>query len=177
MNTRKRKVPTRSASAKHFGGQPSPLNETEPPTLRQIIQYSYFLKNSHPNLKEYDLAKILADDVIKIWKIVNPRLPLHDKYYVVKLVDRMCFKKAKEINRKSLSTVQMQNMEEKLDRLFDISSCTCKLPIRPCDDKSVRCYKENCKTVHITCTCPPVKKVIHLLHTSKFIFLMCSSIM
>jgi len=161
MNTnRKTTVITRSNSEKKFGGQPSALNETEPPTLRQVIQYSYFLQNTNPKLKDYDISKIIAKDVMKIWNSVNPRLPLHDEYYVVKIVDRMCFKKAKEINRKYLSAIQVQNMEEKLEKLFDISACTCKLPIRPCDDKAVKCCKENCNTKHIICSCPPSKKVL-----------------
>lgn len=114
---------TRSDSAKKFCGLPSPLDKIEPPTLRQVIQYSYFLLNSHPDLKDYDIAKMIAKGVIEIWQAVNPRLPLYEEYYVVKLVDKMCFKKAKEINRKSLSKVKKQNLEEKLDKLFDISAC------------------------------------------------------
>src|SRR5881296_1009553 len=110
---RKSVVLTRSDSAKKFCGQPSPLDKTESPTLRQVIQYSYFLLNSHPDLKDYDIAKIIARDVIDIWQAVNPRLPLYEEYYVTKLVDKMCFKKAKEINRKSLSKVKEQNLEER----------------------------------------------------------------
>ena len=150
---------TRTESAKKFGGNPSPLDKTEPPTLRQVIQYSYFLQNSHPQLKDSDISKIISKDLIEIWQAVNPRLPLFEKYYVIKLVDRFCFKKAKELNRKSLSTIQEHNMEEKLDKLFDISACTCKLPYRPCDDKAVKCKNENCQTLHIICMCPPSKKV------------------
>lgn len=162
---RKATVLTRCGGEKFFGGQPSPLNETEPPTHRQVIQYSYFLKNSYPDMKEYDISKRIAAHVIKIWNSVNPRLPLHDQYYVVKSVDRLCFKKAKQINRKCLSKMQMENMEEKLDKVFDISSCTCNLPIRPCNDKAVKCYEQNCNTQHIVCTCPALKKVIFLFCT------------
>lgn len=86
---RKSSVMTGSDSAKKFCGKPSPLDKTEPPTLRQIIQYSYFFKNAHPGTKEYDIAKLIAKDVIEIWKAVNPRLPLHDEYYVVKLTNKM----------------------------------------------------------------------------------------
>lgn len=81
------------------------------------------------------------------------------EYYVIKLIDKVCFKKAMAINRKSLSAGQEQNLEEKLDRLFDISACTCKLPIHTCDDAAVKCSQENCQTRHIICTCPPTKKV------------------
>ena len=35
-------VSTRSKGAIKFSGLPSPLDKTEPPTLRQIIKYTYF---------------------------------------------------------------------------------------------------------------------------------------
>ena len=159
---------TRSDSTKRFCGQPSILNKTEPPTNRQVIQYSYFLQNSHPDLKDYDISKVIAKDVIEIWQAVNPRLPLYEDYYVVKMVDRVCFKKAKEINRKSRTTAREQNLEEKLDKLFEISACTCKLPVRSCDANAVKWNEENCQKTHIICTCPPRKKV------SIFIFLFLS---
>jgi len=159
MGRKRKAAVTRNDSARKFCGQPSPLDRTEPPTTRQVIQYSYFLQNSQPDAKDYEIAKLIAREVIEIWQQVNPRLPLYEEYYVVKLVDKVCFEKAKEINRKSLSTAQEQNLEDKLDKLFDISACTCKLPIRPCDDTSVKCRKDDCRTLHIICTCPPKKKV------------------
>lgn len=79
-NKRKATMLTPYDSVKKFGYQPFSLNDTEPPTLRQVIQFSYFFKNSHPYLKDYDIAKIIANDVIKIQNSVNPLLPLHDKY-------------------------------------------------------------------------------------------------
>ncbi|KAK6178315.1 hypothetical protein SNE40_013114 [Patella caerulea] len=159
MGKKRKSTVTRQESAKKFCGLPTPLDKTEPPTLRQVIQYSYFVKNSQPGIKNYDISKMIAKVLIEIWRSVNPRLPLYDEYYIVKKVDKSCFKKAKEINRKSLSSLHEQNLEEKLDRLFDISSCICKLPIRPCDDKTVKCSKVNCQVKHIVCTCPPKKKV------------------
>lgn len=159
VKKRKSTVLTRTESSKKFCGQPSPLNTTEPPTLRQVIQYSYFVKNSNPDLNDYDVSKLIAKDVIEVWRSVNPRLPLYDEYYIVKKVDKACFQKTKKINWKTLSTAQQQNFEESLDRLFDISACTCHLPIRPCNDKCVKCSVENCQSQHIVCLCPPSKKV------------------
>ena len=57
MGRPKPKVSTPSDSTSKSGGQPSPLDKTERPTLRQVIQYSYFPKNSHP---DYDIAKVIA---------------------------------------------------------------------------------------------------------------------
>ena len=159
MGRKRKNIATRSIHEKKFCGMPSPLEKTEPPTTRQVIQYSYFLKNSQPCLKEYDIAKVIADDVIEIWKAVNPRLPLYDKYYIVKLVNKACFKKAKKINWKSLASAQALHLERKLDRLFDISACKCDLPIQPCDANAVKCTKENCNNQHIVCLCPQQIKV------------------
>jgi hypothetical protein len=63
--------------------------------FRQVIQYSYFLQNSRSDLKDYDIAKMIATDVIEIWQAVNPQLPLYKEYYIVKLIDKVCFKKSK----------------------------------------------------------------------------------
>jgi hypothetical protein len=46
-------------------------------------------------LKDYDIAKMIATDVIEIWQAVNPQLPLYKEYYIVKLIDKVCFKKSK----------------------------------------------------------------------------------
>ena len=150
MGRKRKPTLTRGDCGTRFGGQPSPLNVTEPPTTRQIIQYGYFLQNSVPGMKDYDMAKRIASEVILIWKGVNPRLPLYSHYYVVKLVDK-AFKQAKEINRKSLSAAKKHNLEAKVDKLFDISACTCKLPIRPCrpNDKVVACVKDKCSALHL----------------------------
>ena len=69
-------VSTRSNGAIKFSGLPSPLDKIEPPILRQIIQNSYFLMNTYPNLSCFGISKLIAKEVIDIWKAVNPRLPL-----------------------------------------------------------------------------------------------------
>ena len=75
----------------------------------------------------------------------------------------LCFKRAKPIDRKSLAVTKVKRMKEQLDKLFDISSCCCKLPVLRCDDFAVKCKTENCQTKHIVCTCPHNKKVILFL--------------
>ena len=64
---------------------------------------------------------MIAKEIIEIWQAVNPRLPLHSEYYVLKLIDKVCFKKVKAINRKSLSTKLTKNLEEKLDNCLIFS--------------------------------------------------------
>ena len=72
-------------------------------------------------------------------------------------------------NRKSLLTAQKKFWMEKLDSLFDISSCSCKLSVLCFKDYHVKCNQENCQTKHIICTCPIQQKVSYFL----FWFLQC----
>ena len=156
-------VSTQSKGAIKFSGLPSPLDKTEPPTLRQIIQNSYFLMNTYPYLSCFGISKLIAKDVIDIWKAVNPRLPLLKEISVVNKVKVLCFQKAKQINRKHLPAAQTKFWKEKLDTLFDISSCSCNLPIVSCDNINVKCTKENCQTKHIICSCHLTQKVSYFL--------------
>ena len=151
-------VSPRSKGAIKFSGLSSPLDKTEPRTCQQIIQYSYFLMNNYPHLSCLGISKLIAKDVIDIWKAVNSRLPLLKEISVVNNVKILCFQKAKQISRKHLPAAQTKFWKEKLDTFFDISSCSCNLPILSCDNINVKCTKENCQTKHIICTCPLTKK-------------------
>ena len=151
-------VSTRNKGAIKFSGLPSPLDKTETGTCRQITQYSYFLMNTYPHLSCLGISKLIAKDVIDIWKAVNPRLPLLKEISVVNKVKILCFQKAKQISRKHLPAAQIKFWKEKLDTFFDISSCSCNLPILSCDNINVKCTKENCQTKHIICICPLTKK-------------------
>ena len=151
-------VSTRSKGAIKFSGLPSPLDKTEPPTCGQIIQYSYFLMNTYAHLSCFGISKLIAKDVIDIWKAVNPRLSLLKEIGVVNKVKILYFQKAKQINRKHLPAAQTKFWTERLDTLFDISSCSCNLPILSCDNINVKYTKENGQTNHIICTCPLTKK-------------------
>ena len=122
-------VATRSKGAIKFSGLLSPLDKTEPPTLRQIIQNSYFFMIAYPHLSCFGISKLIAEEVIDICKAVNPRFPLLKEISVVNKVKILYFQKAKQINRKHLPAAQTKFWKEKLDTLFDISSCSCNLPI------------------------------------------------
>ena len=119
--------------------------------------------NTYPHLSCFGISKLIAKEVIDIWKAVNPRLPLLKEISVVNKVKVLCFQKAKQINRKHLPAAQRKFWKEKLDTLFDISSCSCNLPIVSCDNINVKCTKENCQTKHIIWSCPLTQKVSYFL--------------
>ena len=79
-------VSTQSKGAIKFSSLPSPLDKTEPPTLRQIIQNSYFLMSTYPHLSCFGISKLIAKEVIDIWKAINPRLLLLKEISVVNKV-------------------------------------------------------------------------------------------
>ena len=114
--------------------------------------------NTYSHLSCLGISKLIANDVIDIWKAVNPRLPLLKEISAVNKVKILCFQKAKQKSRKHLPAAQIKFWKEKLDTLFDISSCSCNRPILSCDNINVKCTKENCQTKHIISTCPLTKK-------------------
>ena len=70
--------------------------------------------NTYPHLSCFGISKLIANDVIDIWKAVNPRLPLLKEINVVNKV-KICFQKAKQISRKHLPAAKMKFWKEKLD--------------------------------------------------------------
>ena len=108
------------------------------------MHYSYYPKNSHHDVKDYDIAKIIARDVIDIWQSVNPRLPLYNEYYIMKLINKHCFKQSKALNLKSLCAANEHNLEEKLEKLLDIAACKRDLPVAECNHGAVKCGQPHC---------------------------------
>ena len=49
-------------------------------------------------------------------------------------MDIYFFRKARQINRKSLTARKVKRIEEQLDKLFDIFSCCRKLLVLRCED-------------------------------------------
>ena len=80
----------------------------------------------------------MVKEVIDIWKAVNPRLSLLNEIDILKKLNILCFKKAEQINRKYLPTPHKKFWMEKLDSLFDVSSCSCKLLDSRCKDYRVK---------------------------------------
>ena len=59
----------------------------------------------------------------------------------------------KEITHKHAKVRAKSNLDDKLDKLFDISPCTCSLEMVPCNDILVKCTASNCIQDHILCIC------------------------
>ena len=120
----KRKIPmTRIETAKKFCGAPSELHETEPPLIKHVIQYSYYLRNTSTDKADNSISKDIALKVIGIWNKVDPLLPLQNLKTVTTRIQRLCFIKAKENERNRMKPDVRRNWEASVDKLFDICLC------------------------------------------------------
>ena len=67
--------------------------------------------------------------------------------------------KVKDINRKHAKAAAKQKLDLKLDKLFDISPCSCMLEVLPYNDRRINCDVEDCQEEHIFCACNTSCKV------------------
>lgn len=149
---------TRRKSDENYGGGPCELTMTEPSTYKQVIQYYYFLIISNPNSDFYGVVQKIVKDITAIWLNVNPKLPIINNKSICNKVKHL-LTVVKDINRKHVKARVKNNLDEKLDKLFDISACTCSLDILPCSDRRVHCTIEKCAEEHIVCVCSSDAKV------------------
>ena len=59
-----------------YGGGPSELSKTEPSTYKQLIRFHYHSKNTDPQSSISQSCQRIKEDLMGIWQLVNPRLPL-----------------------------------------------------------------------------------------------------
>ncbi|XP_065682592.1 uncharacterized protein LOC124816201 [Hydra vulgaris] len=121
-------------------------------------KHFYFLNNTYPSYCFSVIVKLIAEKIIMIWKKVNTRLPLMSTYCEENKVG-VLLNISRLINRSKCKVLTEKNTTKKLDRLFDISSCTCDLKVVLCDDKNIKCSQDNCPDTHILCTYSPDKKI------------------
>ena len=130
---------------------------TDPSTFRQINQY-YYLIHVKPTADITDVTEQIKNNLKSIWAVVNPNLPLiTDKSITRKVKDLLIL--VKNINRKHGRASTQRNLGANLDKLFDISACSCSLDSLPCSDRKILCNKVNCSEEHTACICSQNAKV------------------
>ncbi|XP_065640407.1 uncharacterized protein LOC136072984 [Hydra vulgaris] len=149
---------TRMKSEKKYCGGPCELSTTDPSTFRQVIQYYYYLIHINPNADIVLVTQQISNNIKSIWATVNPSLLLiTEKSINRKVKDLLVL--VKDINRKHGKASAKRNLDANLDKLFNISACSCSLDVFPCGDRKVSCNKENCIEKHIVCLCSQSNKV------------------
>ena len=117
-------------------GFSSPLSKNYLPTYKDILRYSYYLREEEattgkPQLKKYtDILSKLQEDLEDVWKKAS--IPeILDKYVIrnkLKILQNE-YEKIKQCIQSKRSPEAVNKFEVKLKQLFDICSCKC-----PTDD-------------------------------------------
>ena len=100
-----------------------------------------------------DMCKGILSEVNMVWNEANARIHLvREKYAIDKLVQE--WETAKDCTKWGAKTATVSKFKEKLDKLFDLCKCKCK--IYECAEKS--CV--GCKyRAHIDCKCREEDKI------------------
>jgi hypothetical protein len=152
----KKKPTTRAKSNEKFGGSAEELPTTDLPTHSDIARYFYLVCSEE---KDFHNQIVLVKEKVKeVWFKCNSRLPLIEDRSVYNKLKRF-LDKVRKCNRDKTTVAVKDNLLKSQDKLFDISACTCELPILACDSKFVRCTKENCDQQHCVCECPPESRI------------------
>ena len=152
----RKKPTTRTQSSEKFGGSPAELPTTDLPTYSDVARYFYLLCTLE---KDFNTQLELVKEKIKeVWFSCNARLTLiEDKSLYTKL--KRFLHKVKQSNFDKTTLAVKENLSKLKDKLFDISACTCQLPIYACDSKFVRCTRDQCDLQHCICECPPERRI------------------
>jgi hypothetical protein len=154
----KRKV-TREKTSANYGGVPSDLPTTALPTYGDIARYFYLVRSTEKDATTQ--IKIVKNKLESVWQQCNPALPLMEKLSVRRKL-LLFLNKVKDFDGNHLKQAQKQPLLALKDKLFDISACSCQLPVLPCKSKLVLCNAEEgnpCDKKHIVCECGPEKRV------------------
>nr|XP_047122486.1 uncharacterized protein LOC124805975 [Hydra vulgaris] len=120
------------------------------PTFRQVIQFFYFTVNNNQNISKQNLLEEVENSLSTLWNKVKPRLPLLQRNSILRKL-RNLFERVKSINRGRCKSKSKEYQDLILDKLFDISACTCELATVLCNDRDVKCSIINCQVEHILC--------------------------
>ena len=154
-------VKTRSQSSSHLSdyvGSGRILLASELPTSRDLLRLGILLRGQSSDDHELPVSK-LCQDILPIllgsWSKANALF----KYPVIKH-ERTVLRRIENIWKSALlvargkgKSSEVKNLEDKLDKLFDILNCEC--PFWECQS----CACDGCEVgVHVSCACSRDKK-------------------
>ncbi len=144
--------------AENYAGTPQDLPHSDLPTYGDIARYFYKVREEEPaNFREQ--VKRVKDRLENIWYNCSPALPLLKGPNIFVKLLRFC-EKIKLINYGKRSAASVRAKLDLLkDKVFDISACTCQLPVVLCAHPRVKCQKPACRRQHVICECDPDKQV------------------
>jgi hypothetical protein len=155
-------MPTKHVSAPRktnetYGGGAAELSTTSLPTYSDVARYFYHVRHIEKNHSTQ--INLVKERIEEVWQnaLAIPLLNnLSLRRKVVKFLN-----KVKAFNYRNLKVAKKDQLLLMKDKLFDISACTCQLPVFPCSSKFANCTvdKGKCTKKHISCECGPGKLV------------------
>ena len=137
-----------------YGGCPRELSDNDLPTYADVARCFYAVSEKVKFFNN-QLNKV-RERVVEAWKKCNPHLPCIQEGAVYMELKRFLLF-VKNFNRKQAYHSENRLCKYKKEKLFDISACSCELPIVTC--ASVHCAGVNCKKEHILCYCEAEHRV------------------
>ena len=182
-NRRKVKLRTRHASGdKYVSVGQNIANLSDLPTWRNVAEHFKYLEDKKVKVKcskghdtnvksegQYknvkciglEARKICYTVICDIWMKANPRIHLQEKNAVMKKLKDFQ-EDISKFNGNRLNKRKSDFLLKKRDKLFNITSCTCSLPIWSCSDFGCVTNKRDpgsCSKIHYKCVCPNVPVV------------------
>nr|XP_047145333.1 uncharacterized protein LOC124818441 [Hydra vulgaris] len=146
---------------RQYLGSGKELPTAELPTLRDVLRYGIFLREtSKLNRRNYsnsDLIQNIYNKISEKWQMasvlfVPPVISL--KHNLVTRL-KVAWNKANLISQNRASKLIKQKFNLIIDKLFDLVECNCKISL--CSEQ---CCSTDCKVgAHITCICPRERKI------------------
>ena len=134
-----------------YGGSPRELSGSDLPTYADVARCFYAVSEKVKNFNN-KLCKV-RERVVKVWKKCKPHLPrIQEGAIYMELKRFLIF--VRNFNRKQ---PKRRLNKYKMEKLFDISACSCDLPVVTC--ASVHSTGVNCQKKHILCYCEAEHRV------------------
>jgi hypothetical protein len=150
-------ISTRRKTNEKYGGVGAELPTKALPTYSDVARYFYRVQSIEKDNSTQ--INLVTEKVEEVWQ-KSPAIPLLCKRSLRRKVVRF-LDKVKAFNFRNLKVEKKKELLFVKDKLFDISACTCQLPVLPCSSTFVNCNADEGKCVkkHIYCECAPGKRV------------------
>ena len=151
IRVRKKKKNILLPEVEKYGGSPRELSGSDLPTYADVARCFYAVSEKVKNFNN-KLCKV-RERVVKVWKKCKPHLPrIQEGAIYMELKRFLIF--VRNFNRKQ---PKRRLNKYKMEKLFDISACSCDLPVVTC--ASVHSTGVNCQKKHILCYCEAEHRV------------------
>ena len=137
------------------------LHISELPTLRDVLRFGLYLQETSAlDKRNYPVVNLMKDiytEILKLWSNANALFTYpviqHENTILSHLKEN--WELAGMVARGKATVKKRQELENNLDKLFDLLSCKCEM--KTCND--VGCSSECLTEVHIQCNCPKTQKI------------------